>query len=837
MEFSNLLHPQGSSNGPATPVATGSALPSSGDLQEQLASYGSRDQTMATSGLGSTANAYPLNLQPGNAATEAGQLPPPIPSGGAPFLASHAQPGAETALAGMSSVAQSYDALGGPANGVVELAGGVPPSTILNAGTSNGLPVPAAALAISPLDLQLPVPALSAALPAGRAESVVPDSDEDEARKMQDGPGRVVKEEQDSEEMDVDVMGGVDERVTLAALKALSPSSTSSVPPTKPRARPPSAKPKSRATHFSSGGTSPAPSPGPSSSLAHEVLPSSFHAESSSSALPPTTASLPSHPAFAYLHSPSSYVHPSLSDPTRARLPAAFESYAPPKTNKLGESDDEEDEAERRRERARKAAQSAARERERRGKRGKEKRGDGDEEDDRLYCICQELYNPERMMIACDKCEEWYHVDCVGIAEDRVELVDLFICPKCQATSLDRTTWKPPCKRPHCRSPAVVLSKYCSTYCGLLVLSSRLSLLQDATGLAPEEFYPSVRDATPRQSAVTDQSVEGADARAFLTLEQRRSKVRKEWDAEDAQDARERRRLEVRLEETERRRRALEDKVLLVQRRVDYLAVAVRRWEALCQATADEMQQAGIDIATAVAAGGGRRRGGGGGNKKKKGPVSATSLPDAQCGLDVRLVYDAAAWAAWVADPGPEGGRAILEAKERGEEERVLEMALGTIEGVCLETRKKCERHTGWQKVREADFHVEKAVLQRRLHRLTSLAESLEHQLATHDTAVTFRQSVRLSGSSADPDRLIDVADYIHEREAAAGRGRRGSAQGSVNGGGGGGGRGARGISPELGGGDGAADDSGDEYEIPAEVLPFLSRAEIARLKATKGRG
>ena len=29
------------------------------------------------------------------------------------------------------------------------------------------------------------------------------------------------------------------------------------------------------------------------------------------------------------------------------------------------------------------------------------------------------------------RCENWYHLDCVKIDEDRVHLVDQFICPIC----------------------------------------------------------------------------------------------------------------------------------------------------------------------------------------------------------------------------------------------------------------------------------------------------------------------------------------------------------------------------------------------------------------------
>lgn len=31
------------------------------------------------------------------------------------------------------------------------------------------------------------------------------------------------------------------------------------------------------------------------------------------------------------------------------------------------------------------------------------------------------------------RCENWYHLDCVAIPEDKVELVDQFVCPVCES--------------------------------------------------------------------------------------------------------------------------------------------------------------------------------------------------------------------------------------------------------------------------------------------------------------------------------------------------------------------------------------------------------------------
>ncbi|KAG9145128.1 hypothetical protein Leryth_008916 [Lithospermum erythrorhizon] len=43
-----------------------------------------------------------------------------------------------------------------------------------------------------------------------------------------------------------------------------------------------------------------------------------------------------------------------------------------------------------------------------------------------LYCICRRPYD-QRPMVACDKCDEWYHFDCVNLAT----APKVYICPAC----------------------------------------------------------------------------------------------------------------------------------------------------------------------------------------------------------------------------------------------------------------------------------------------------------------------------------------------------------------------------------------------------------------------
>ena len=90
--------------------------------------------------------------------------------------------------------------------------------------------------------------------------------------------------------------------------------------------------------------------------------------------------------------------------------------------------------------------------------------------DGEVYCICRKGDN-HSWMIACDGgCDEWFHGKCVDIRERDGDLIDKYICPKCQAKGIGQTTWKRMCRRKECRKPARVLqtppSKYCSIECG-----------------------------------------------------------------------------------------------------------------------------------------------------------------------------------------------------------------------------------------------------------------------------------------------------------------------------------------------------------------------------------
>eukprot|EP01132_Coremiostelium_polycephalum_P005543 gene5543-6902_t len=52
--------------------------------------------------------------------------------------------------------------------------------------------------------------------------------------------------------------------------------------------------------------------------------------------------------------------------------------------------------------------------------------------DERLYCICKRKYDSKTFMIACDKCDEWYHGECVNISEKDAKKIKSYVCIKCK---------------------------------------------------------------------------------------------------------------------------------------------------------------------------------------------------------------------------------------------------------------------------------------------------------------------------------------------------------------------------------------------------------------------
>eukprot|EP00040_Diaphanoeca_grandis_P005827 m.34675 g.34675 ORF g.34675 m.34675 type:complete len:242 (-) comp17018_c0_seq1:66-791(-) len=59
-----------------------------------------------------------------------------------------------------------------------------------------------------------------------------------------------------------------------------------------------------------------------------------------------------------------------------------------------------------------------------------------------VYCYCRQPSNPDKPLISCDKCEEWYHGDCVGITPTQADAMKSWSCPTCRGERAPTTAKK-----------------------------------------------------------------------------------------------------------------------------------------------------------------------------------------------------------------------------------------------------------------------------------------------------------------------------------------------------------------------------------------------------------
>ena len=325
------------------------------------------------------------------------------------------------------------------------------------------------------------------------------------------------------------------------------------------------------------------------------------------------------------------------------------------------------------------------------------------QQDDRLYCLCKTPYEEDKIMIACDRCDEWYHPACVGMPEVEVDLVDQFICSSCSArecydysstlilflpfictfpfryflsllTCIDRpvmtltenqalhTTYKPRCHRgvnhipsqdslPICWKPARgAFSKYCSDECGIAYMRAKLAL----TGRTAAELWPAVKNTRRREGVTishadinikTEDSktgIGGTDVGLEKDVDLPQMAVRKAMKEADEREMSElRRRLEDVMRAREECKLALEN--VVTRRRLLDLAV----------------DRAGVRF----------------------------------CGWDARLEMGDREWEGWVSTD--EGRRAL-------DGEDVEDDTQWWCQGP-----EACPRHKGWQTVRDHDAQLE----------------------------------------------------------------------------------------------------------------------------------
>ncbi|KAH9835591.1 uncharacterized protein C8Q71DRAFT_709031 [Rhodofomes roseus] len=323
-------------------------------------------------------------------------------------------------------------------------------------------------------------------------------------------------------------------------------------------------------------------------------------------------------------------------------------------------------------------------------------------QDDKLYCICKTRYDEDRAMIACDRCDEWYHTQCVNMPDLEIDLVDQFICPQCVENNPHlrlQTTYKKRCfnglkhlnpvSPGACHRPARgTYSKYCSDDCGIMYMQSRIHAWRGDR----DSLWESVKEARKREGVVVlvkdgadgDAKAEGnghpspafTSAQPVLeVVKPSRSKVERETE-----------RLNGLLDKISLRRDELKKEMDVVLWREKLIELAAARAEQL-----DE------------------------------------------CGWDQRLCFGEEEYA--------EFGTSVLESYEEAGQTAGDAMQ---VDGAQVEEgewwcrgQKKCARHAGWQKLRSTEVECDTEALDGALFKLTTQEREIRKRIedVMHPTA------------------------------------------------------------------------------------------------------
>ncbi|KAF8710840.1 hypothetical protein RHS03_01744, partial [Rhizoctonia solani] len=337
------------------------------------------------------------------------------------------------------------------------------------------------------------------------------------------------------------------------------------------------------------------------------------------------------------------------------------------------------------------------------------------EEDTRLYCVCKTRYDENKVMIACDRCDDWYHPNCVNLAEFDVDLIDQFVCPLCVAKHNIHTTYKSRCAVKGCNRPArAPTSKYCSDICGIKAATARLQTLR-ARGVDLDQLWYAAKDARPPDGAVyvhipgptphpPPAGVNHIGPGATKVLDGRQ-KVDLDRLAKLAEES----------GQLKSRRAALELDLRHLKARLRLLNCAGQRNEKV------------------------------GGEK---------------CGFDARIVMEDEDWAIWLNDTG----QWALEEGEGDEAKAKLFAIYEKNEGSFCTGKKRCDRHQGWQNLKFADFSAECDSKQLKLEDII-----LKHQEVQRKITELRKDMVSMARPPSERAALPPLLEVINYRFQGAG--------------------------------------------------------------------
>ncbi|PWN28904.1 hypothetical protein BDZ90DRAFT_134082 [Jaminaea rosea] len=338
----------------------------------------------------------------------------------------------------------------------------------------------------------------------------------------------------------------------------------------------------------------------------------------------------------------------------------------------------------------------------------------------------------ERLMIACDLCDEWYHAACVPSMDDELAaLVDVFVCPRCEPHTTECTTMKPPCLRQGCKMAArPPLSRYCSDRCGILVAAARIAKTKYAKSssggpkrLLTKQVQAASRkegmvvwgeaDAEGLQQWFASLSVRGADHGQEEVEDEDESKpIHPTSEPLSVGSSREEERLvDLRhhLSKLTAQRQEVSTTLDLAESRVKLLQLVDDRLGVLPPVMVEETASSSSS----------KKSKSKGGSKKDDAGAGLKTQP--RCGYDERLAWDDERFSAWMAS---REGREMLAGSKKLDGHLVdadgqavvledgggadISSASATVAKVCGTAKRRCKRHADWNAVKTDDFEVEK---------------------------------------------------------------------------------------------------------------------------------
>mmetsp|Transcript_15164 Transcript_15164/g.38468 ORF Transcript_15164/g.38468 Transcript_15164/m.38468 type:complete len:195 (+) Transcript_15164:215-799(+) len=54
-----------------------------------------------------------------------------------------------------------------------------------------------------------------------------------------------------------------------------------------------------------------------------------------------------------------------------------------------------------------------------------------------VFCVCEQPYNPDKAMIECKSCFDWFHLTCIGLSAEEAASIDAYTCKQCRKKSAE----------------------------------------------------------------------------------------------------------------------------------------------------------------------------------------------------------------------------------------------------------------------------------------------------------------------------------------------------------------------------------------------------------------